>query len=337
MKKFLPFIICLTLLATACAKANTLTGKAQGYGGELTVSVTMDGDKIAAVEVTQHNETINVAQEALTKIPADIVAANSAEVDVVSGATRTSKAIMEAVNNALNGTATPPAGGATQTPATVPTGLSMGFGISNSGRVGPGKDSADVPIYSINEVFVSALFDSQDRIVDLYVDQLEVATPNYNGESMPHFSGYPGQGGYNYDELHNGTIVGKTPDTEDFFLSEIKDWKTKRMRGNAYVMTTGTWSNQMDTFQRIFIGKTVDEIENWFTSYCSDVNGRPLKEGSADEKDVAKYNALSDADKAMLADVTSSATMSLNDSHGNIVAAIRNAYENRKPIAQAAQ
>ena len=31
----------------------------------------------------------------------------------------------------------------------------------------------------------------------------------------------------------------------------------------------------------------------------------------------------------MLADVTSSATMSLNDSHGDILSAIKDAYENR--------
>ena len=42
--------------------------------------------------------------------------------------------------------------------------------------------------------------------------------------------------------------------------------------------------------------------------------------------------ALSDDEKAMLADVTSSATMSLNDSHGNILAAIKDAYEASKDV-----
>lgn len=330
MKKLLPFLLCLCVFLTACAQANTLTGKAQGYGGDLTVAVTMDGDKITSVEVTNHNETPSVAQTALTKIPADIVAANSPDVDVVTGATKTSNAIIQAVKNAMGGTETPSAG--TETAAM--SDLSMGFGVSYSGRIGPGKDSAGIPVYSVNQIYANVLFDKQDRIVDLYVDQLEFATPNYNGESMPHFSGYPGQGGYSYDEKHTGTVSGKTPDTEDFFLSEIAAWKTKRMRGDAYQMTTGTWHNQMDTFQKTFIGKTVKEVEDWFATYCSDVNGRPLKEGSTEEKDVAKYNSLSDADKKMLADVTTTATMSLNDGHGNIIGAIQNAYENRKPIAQ---
>lgn len=327
MKKLLPLSLCLLMMLSGCARANTLTGTSKGYGGELTVAVTMSGDKIESVEVTQSHETQQVAGEALTKIPAEIVAKNSTDVDVVSGATITSKAIMQAVKNAISGTAA-----GSSEPAL--TGLSLGFGLSSNGRIGPGKDSAGGQIYSINEVFASALFDNDGRVVDLYVDQLEVATPNYAGAEMPHFSGYPGQGGFSYDEAHSGTVSGKTPDTEDFFLSEINDWKTKRMRGDTYKMNSGTWSSEMDAFQKLFIGKTVQEIEAWFASFCSDVNGRPLKEGSTDEKDIEKYKNLSDADKTMLADVTSSATMSLNDSHGNIIAAIKNAYDNRRPVGQ---
>jgi len=76
----------------------------------------------------------------------------------------------------------------------------------------------------------------------------------------------------------------------------------------------------------------VDEIEEWFDKYTSDRNGRPLKDGSEDAEDKAKYDALSDEEKAMLADVTASATMSLNDAHGDIIKAIRASYENREVI-----
>ena len=80
--------------------------------------------------------------------------------------------------------------------------------------------------------------------------------------------------------------------------------------------------------QQLFVGKTVDEVEEWFAKYCSDANGRPLKESSSGEGDAEKYAALTDEEKAMLADVTSSATMSLNDSHGDILSAIRASFEN---------
>lgn len=333
MKKLLPLMLCTTLLLSACASAQPLTGKAKGYGGELTVSVTMEGDKITAVTVTDNKETPSIAGNALEKLPAAIVEKNSTDVDIVSGATYTSKAIIAAVNNAIDpvkypyGAETAPSAGPSAT-----DGETMGFGVSTLGRVGPGKDAQDVPIYSFNIVTANALFDKDGRIMDLFVDTLEVATPNYPGASMPTFGGFPGQGGYNYDEAHNGTITGKTPDTEQFFLDEVAAWKTKRERGDTYKMNAGTWAQEMDKFQEVFIGKTVDEIDAWFAAYCSDVNGRPLKADSQDAKDKEKYDKLPETDKAMLADVTTTATMSLNDSHGNILAAIRNAYDRRVAV-----
>ena len=194
--------------------------------------------------------------------------------------------------------------------------------------MGPGSDDTGTPVYSINQVFANTLFDSEGRITAIYVDQLEYATPNYDGAEMPHFSGWPGQGGYNNDSNHDAVVDGTTPDTEEQFTEEVAGWVTKRDRGDSYVMGTGTWSEQMDTFQQLFVGKTVDEVEEWFAKYCSDANGRPLKESSSGEGDAEKYAALTDEEKAMLADITSSATMSLNDSHGDILSAIRASFEN---------
>lgn len=73
-----------------------------GMGGKVVVKVTMDGDKIAAVEVIEQNETAGISDAALNTVPGAIVAANSIEVDTASGATITSKAIIEAVGNALS-------------------------------------------------------------------------------------------------------------------------------------------------------------------------------------------------------------------------------------------
>ena len=84
--------------------------------------------------------------------------------------------------------------------------------------------------------------------------------------------------------------------------------------------------------ESLFVDNSVEEINAWFTAYCSDRNGRPLKAGSSNEEDAAKYDALTDDEKTMLADVTTAATMSLNDSHGNILGAINKAYENRVAI-----
>lgn len=331
MKKVLSILMCGMLLCAASAMAEGAepkVGKADGFGGVLTVAVTMDGETITAVEVTENSETEAIAGEALTAIPAAIVEKNATEVDAFTGATVTSNAIMAAVNNAIDPEANPYAEAAEETAAPI-EGESVGMGASFMGRIGPGKDDTETQVYSFNGVFATARFDAEGRIMSLLVDQLEVATPNYDGDGMPHLSGFPGQGGYNNDENHDGTVDGKTEDSDDAFMAEVSAWQTKRQRGDSYKMTSGTWAGQMDKFQQLFVGMTVDEVDEWFAAYCSDRNGRPLKAGSENEEDAAKYDALSDADKEMLADVTTTATISLNDGHGDILAAIRNAYDNR--------
>ena len=56
---------------------------------------------IADVEVVEHNETPNVGTMAVDQLPAAIVAVGSTDVATVSGATRTSAAIILAVEAAL--------------------------------------------------------------------------------------------------------------------------------------------------------------------------------------------------------------------------------------------
>lgn len=80
---------------------NEKLGSANGMGGNLTVKVTMDGETITAVEVVSHSETDGIADPAIEKIPAAIVAQNSTDVDTVAGATITSTAIKQAVQNAI--------------------------------------------------------------------------------------------------------------------------------------------------------------------------------------------------------------------------------------------
>ena len=86
----------------ALAEGEYLGVSHSGMGGDLYVKVTMDGDTIAKVEVVDHKETDGISDPAISQIPDAIVAANSAEVDSISGATITSNAIKEAVSDALN-------------------------------------------------------------------------------------------------------------------------------------------------------------------------------------------------------------------------------------------
>ena len=66
------------------------------------VKVTMENGKIAKVEVLDNKETPGIGDRAIAALPDAIVKAGSTEVDNVSGATITSKAIKEAVADALS-------------------------------------------------------------------------------------------------------------------------------------------------------------------------------------------------------------------------------------------
>ena len=62
--------------------------------------------------VTSNSETPSIAAGALEQIPAAIVEADSADVDIVSGATYTSNGIINAVKNALESAGSQGSGGA---------------------------------------------------------------------------------------------------------------------------------------------------------------------------------------------------------------------------------
>lgn len=72
-----------------------------GMGGDLYVKVTVEAGKIVKVEVLNNSETVGIGDKAISVLPDAIVKAGSTDVDNVSGATITSKAIKEAVDNAL--------------------------------------------------------------------------------------------------------------------------------------------------------------------------------------------------------------------------------------------
>lgn len=80
---------------------NEYLGTAMGMGGEVVVKVTYADETISAVEVVKQAETVGIGDKAIEEIPGAIVAANSTEVDSVTGATVTSNAIMEAVASAI--------------------------------------------------------------------------------------------------------------------------------------------------------------------------------------------------------------------------------------------
>lgn len=72
-----------------------------GLQGSLAVTVAVEGGVIARVEIGENDETPGFGSRAIEQLPGAIVAANGLDVDTVSGATHTSVAILEAVEDCL--------------------------------------------------------------------------------------------------------------------------------------------------------------------------------------------------------------------------------------------
>ncbi len=78
-------------------------GEATGYREGLVVSVTVKDNLITAIEVVSHHEVgERFYEKAILGIPPAVLEAQSLQVDAVSGATRTSTGILNAVGEALN-------------------------------------------------------------------------------------------------------------------------------------------------------------------------------------------------------------------------------------------
>ena len=129
MKKLLSCLVSLMMLLsfsgcaskteedTAALKDGTYRSIVSGMNDKINVTLTLANGKIEKVTVDSHNETPGIGGELkdsegnvlksgglapVEKIPADIVKYQSVEVDDVTGATITSRAIKNAVKDCLN-------------------------------------------------------------------------------------------------------------------------------------------------------------------------------------------------------------------------------------------
>ena len=106
MKKFLSLFLALALMLTmvggamAETKDGTYTHTVKGFNDGLKVETVIKDGKIESVTVLESNET-DPGQPAIQKLPGMIVEHQSIAIDTISGATRTSEGILNAVLLAL--------------------------------------------------------------------------------------------------------------------------------------------------------------------------------------------------------------------------------------------
>lgn len=119
----------MTVPAQSVTGSGTFTATAQGFAGPVAVWVTVKDGVITDVQAQGLQETPGKGSVAIDELPGKMVAAGSARVDAVAGATVTSQALVEAVERALTervaGTA--PATTAVSYKAGTYTGKGFGF------------------------------------------------------------------------------------------------------------------------------------------------------------------------------------------------------------------
>ncbi|WP_017470723.1 flavocytochrome c [Amphibacillus jilinensis] len=112
MKKYvLLLVMAAVMLLAACSEdaqsdANRFTpgtyeGVSTGHGGEVVAVVTLTEDKIESIDISADGETGSIGDGAINQLVNDMLNSQSLAVDVVSGASESSEAIIEAVTNAM--------------------------------------------------------------------------------------------------------------------------------------------------------------------------------------------------------------------------------------------
>jgi uncharacterized protein with FMN-binding domain len=110
LKKILKLTLAIVLVTSlvACSakpiiyKDGTYEGNAEGHIGNIKVQVVTDQYDIKEIVILEQQETPVVADIVYEKIPARVIKENSSEVDVVAGATYTSKALIKAIRDGLS-------------------------------------------------------------------------------------------------------------------------------------------------------------------------------------------------------------------------------------------
>lgn len=102
-------VLIVLILLSACSTSSSskwsdgeFEGSADGLYGNVVMSVIIENGKIKTIEVVSHSESAGITDAAFDQIPKAIIEKQGYEdVDTLAGATVSSKAIIEAIADAL--------------------------------------------------------------------------------------------------------------------------------------------------------------------------------------------------------------------------------------------
>lgn len=73
-----------------------------GIGGKIVVKVTYANHRIKDIDIVENHETEGIGSRVIKELPSKMVEENTTDVDAISGASTTTRALKEAVNKAIN-------------------------------------------------------------------------------------------------------------------------------------------------------------------------------------------------------------------------------------------
>lgn len=219
MKKLLSLILSGVMALTvmpfgASAEAQTVTATGTGMG-EITVTLTVEDGKITAATVDTGNETAGYGLDKGAELAAQLVTAQSADIDGISGATLTSNGVRTAATQALA-----QAGVTVEEKAVIP-GVYIGTGRGSRGDIKAAVqvdetgiagiwslENADSPVFSQMAI---------DTVIDEIVEKQSLAVDAYTGATITSRGTILAvedalkQAGYNTATLYNVEQTERTP------------------------------------------------------------------------------------------------------------------------------
>ena len=169
-------LIAFGMTGTALAGSYTdgsFTGSAQGFGGDVTVEITVENGEVVNTEITGDSETPEVGGAALEELAQQITDAQSSEIQGVSGATLTSGAVKEAAAQAFSAALEGGETAAAETDADEETSLTPGtYTASASGYQGGVTVEVTIDETSITDITISELTDHPDTVAGLAAEKI---------------------------------------------------------------------------------------------------------------------------------------------------------------------
>lgn len=172
MKKTLSLFLALAMLfsLTASGLAETYTATAQGFGGEVSVTLNIEDGKIVSAEAIGDSESSPFLGTDLSPLAAQIVEAQSADIDGVAGATVTANAVKAAAAAAL--------AAAAGEEAAAPEATDMADGEYTASAPSFGRDGIDVKTVTLTATV------KDNAITDIKVGEYG-DTPAIGGMAFP--------------------------------------------------------------------------------------------------------------------------------------------------------